>query len=106
MNRYDLRTVPKFWQFPNYGGFPVENGDFSLKNGDVPSSNHQFSLQMLPFSCCKIEVLTRSIPQVVHLSVDSQVYVPPRSFLDVLDPEINSPEIPKRIQNPSLCCKK
>lgn len=49
-----------------------------MKMGDVPSSNHQFSLQMLPFSCCKIEVLTRSIPQVVHLSVDSQVYVPPK----------------------------
>lgn len=47
--------------------------------GIIQVATHQFSLQMLCKSlAAKIEVLTRSIPQVVHLSVDSQVYVPPK----------------------------
>lgn len=60
MNRYDLRTVPKFWQFPNYcGRISCWKWGFLIENGDFPS--------------CKIEVLTRSIPQVVHLSFDRRL---------------------------------
>ena len=74
-----------FWQPPNYEGCPmsywkwgflIENG---WKWGMFQVATTSFRLQnAMQISCCKIEVLTRSIPQVVHLSVDSQVYVPPK----------------------------
>lgn len=106
MNRYDLRTVREFWQFPNYGGFPVENGDFLLKMGII-----QVATTSLVCKCYANLLLQNWGIDPKHSPGGTpecrQPGVCPSKdrFWDVLDPEINSPEIPKRIQNPSLCCK-
>lgn len=85
MNRhYDLRTVPKFWQPPNYEGCPMSywKWGFLIENG-WKWGMFQVATTSLVCKCfhslaAKLRYWPEAFPRWYTSIVDSQVYVPPK----------------------------